>query len=239
MGEKNLVRDVIATCLWQNVYRPTSFRKDKKMDDLKLAALMCSKVCHDLISPVGALSNGVEVLSEDDDPEMREHAMRLLENSAGQAAAKLKFARLAYGSSGSRGAQIDLRDGETAVKELHDGGKINIIWDAPAAAINKDTLKVLMNLTTMACDAIPRGGKLEVVVKITGGAGAATVTAAGPKARLAEETRAGLEGRVAIDELDVRTILPHISGLLARDFGQGIDVYTDEETVKFSFTFPE
>ena len=60
------------------------------MDELKLAALMCSKVCHDLISPVGALANGIEVLQEDDDPEMREHAMKLLETSADQASAKLK-----------------------------------------------------------------------------------------------------------------------------------------------------
>ena len=97
--------------MWQDVYHlnPTS-GETRKMDDLKLAALMCSKVCHDLISPVGALSNGVEVLAEDNDPEMREHAMMLLENSAAQAAAKLKFARLAYGSSGSRGTQIDLDD---------------------------------------------------------------------------------------------------------------------------------
>ena len=208
------------------------------MDDLKLAALMCSKVCHDLISPVGALSNGVEVLAEDDDPERREHAMMLLENSAAQAAAKLKFARLAYGTSGSRGTQLDLREGETAIKELHGGGKINIVWDAPAAPVNKDALKVLMNLSTMACDTIPRGGTLDVVVEISDGKGAATLTAVGPKARLADETRSGLNGKIAIDDLDARTILPHISGLLARDFGQGIDVLAEEEKVKFSFTFP-
>lgn len=209
------------------------------MDDLKLAALMCSKVCHDLISPVGALSNGVEVLAEDDDPEMREHALVLLENSAAQAAAKLKFARLAYGTSGSRGTQIDLREAETAIKELHGGGKINIVWDAPAAPINKDALKVLLNLSSMACDTIPRGGNLDIVVKISEGRGAATLTAVGRRARLADETRAGLDGRVAIDDLDARTILPHICGLLARDFGQGVDVTVDDEMVKFSFTFSE
>lgn len=207
------------------------------MDDLKLAALMCSKVCHDLISPVGALSNGVEVLAEDDDPEMREHALVLLENSAAQAAAKLKFARLAYGVSGVKGSQIDLREAEVAVMELHGGGKINIVWDAPAVPVNKDALKVLLNLTTMACDTIPRGGDLEVVVKLSDEKGVATLKAIGPKARLADETRAGLDGLVAIDDLDARTILPHISGLLARDFGQGIDIHTDDELVKFLFTF--
>ena len=101
------------------------------MDDLKLAALMCSKICHDLISPVGALSNGIEVLADDDDPEMREHAMTLLETSAAQATAKLKFARLAYGSSGSKGIEIDLREAEAAIRELLGGKKINIRWEAP------------------------------------------------------------------------------------------------------------
>ena len=207
------------------------------MDDLKLAALMCSKVCHDLISPVGALSNGVEVLSDDDDPEMREHAMALLENSAAQAAAKLKFARLAYGTSGTRGTEIDLREGEAVVRDLFSGGKIKIIWEAPAVPINKDALKVLLNLAAMACDTIPRGGTLEIAVGISDGEGLATLMAIGPKARLADETRSGLDGRFSIDDLDARTVLPHISGLLARGFGQGVDIHTAEETVKFSFTF--
>ena len=211
------------------------------MDDLKLAALMCSKICHDLISPVGALANGLEVLAEDDDPEMHKHAMTLLEASAAQAAAKLKFARLAYGSSGSKGTEIDLREAEMAVRELLGGGKINIQWDAPAAPFNKDVVKVLVNLAHTACDTIPRGGNLKVtVVSSTSGGnagGSVSLAATGPRAKLADETRAGLDGGVASDDLDVRTVVPWICGVLAREFGQGIDVSVEEETVKFSFTF--
>ncbi len=207
------------------------------MEDLKLAALMCSKICHDLISPVGALANGLEVLAEDDDPEMRQHAMTLLETSAAQAAAKLKFARLAYGSSGSKGTEIDLREAETAVRELLGGGKINIQWDAPAAPINKDVVKVLVNLTLAACDTIPRGGDLKVTVASDTSGGSVSLVACGPRAKLADETRAGLDGGIASDDLDVRTVVPWICGVLARDFGQGIDVSVEEETVKFSFTF--
>lgn len=207
------------------------------MDDLKLAALMCSKICHDLISPVGALANGLEVLAEDDDPEMRQHAMTLLETSAAQAAAKLKFARLAYGSSGSKGTEIDLREAEVAVRELLGGGKINIQWDAPAAPFNKDVVKVLVNLAHTACDTIPRGGDLKVTVASGNTGGSVSLTATGPRAKLADETRAGLDGGVASDDLDVRTVVPWICGVLAREFGQGIDVSVEKETVKFSFTF--
>lgn len=209
----------------------------RTMDDLKLAALMCSKVCHDLISPIGALSNGIEVLTEDNDPEMHRHAMTLLEASAGQAAAKLKFARLAYGTSGSPGSEIDLREAETAIKELLGGGKIDIQWDAPAAAFGKDIVKVLVNLAHAACDAIPRGGVLVVSVVADDKGGQVSLTATGSRARLADETRAGLNGDVAIDDLDVRTVVPYISGVLAREFGQGITIHADEEAVRFSFTF--
>lgn len=207
------------------------------MDDLKLAALMCSKVCHDLISPVGALSNGVEVLTEDDDPEMREHAIALIEASAAQAVAKLKFARLAYGSSGSRGSEIDLGEAETAIRELLGGGKIDIQWDVPAAPLDKDIVKVLVNLAHAACDTIPRGGVLVVSVSSLDKGGQVSLTATGPKAKLANETRAGLNGEVALDDLDARTIVPHISGFLARQFGSGIDIHTEERAVRFSFTF--
>ncbi len=207
------------------------------MDDLKLAALMCSKVCHDLISPVGALSNGIEVLTEDDDPEMHEHAMALLQTSAAQAAAKLKFARLAYGSSGGRGSEIDLGEAESVVRELLGGDKIDIQWDAPAIALGKDVVKVLVNLAHAACDTIPRGGVLVVSVSTHEGGGEVSLTATGPKARLAVETRAGLDGGVAMDELDVRTVVPHISGFLAREFGSGIDIHTEDGVVRFSFTF--
>lgn len=207
------------------------------MDELKLAALMCSKVCHDLISPVGALANGIEVLQEDDDPEMREHAMKLLETSADQASAKLKFARMAYGSAGSMGKEIDLGEAEKAIKDLHGGGKVDIVWNAPGVPVDKDVVKVLVNVSHMAFDCIPRGGTLTVSATVDGAHGSALVQADGPKARLAEEVVNGFAGQVAIDDLDARTIIPHVCGLLARGFGNGIQTHTDEECVKFSFTF--
>ena len=79
---------------------------------LDLAALLCSRVCHDLISPVGAIVNGLEVMEEDKDEETKVFALDLIKKSAKQASAKLQFCRLAFGAAGSAGAQIDLGDAE-------------------------------------------------------------------------------------------------------------------------------
>lgn len=207
------------------------------MDELKLAALMCSKVCHDLISPVGALANGIEVLTEDDDPEMREHAMALLEASAAQAAAKLKYARLAYGASGSMGSQMDLAEAETAIRDLHGGGKVEISWAAPSMTVSKDVVKVLANLAHLSFDILLRGGTLEVRVDVDGTSGRAELVATGPKLKLADEVTRGFAGDIAIDDLDARTVVPHISGILAREFGNGIESTVADERVTLGFTF--
>lgn len=216
---------------------PNKATGEYEMDELKLAALMCSKVCHDLISPVGALANGIEVLQEDDDPEMREHAMTLLDASATQASAKLKFARLAYGSAGSMGREIDLAQAEVAIKDLHGGGKVAINWMAPSVGVDKDVVKVLVNVAHIAFDCIPRGGDLIVKVREEGGHGSADVLAKGTKAKLSDDVVAGFNARISIDDLDARTIIPHVCGLLARGFGDGVMTHAEEDVVKFSFTF--
>src|SRR6201997_5630671 len=94
---------------------------------LDLAALLCSRLCHDLISPVGAIINGLEVMEEDKDEETKTFALNLIKRSAGQAPAKLQFCRLAFGASGSAGAQIDLGDAEKAARGLIEDGKITIV----------------------------------------------------------------------------------------------------------------
>ena len=95
--------------------------KAAALDALDLAALLCSRVCHDVISPVGAINNGLEVLEDERDEQMRGFALDLIRKSARQASAKLQFARLAFGAAGSAGAQIDLRDAETVSRGFVDG----------------------------------------------------------------------------------------------------------------------
>ena len=98
---------------------------------LDLAALLCSRVCHDLISPVGAIVNGLEVMEEDKNEETKVFALDLIKKSAHQASAKLQFCRLAFGAAGSAGAQIDLGDAEKAARGLIEDGKTRLVWNLP------------------------------------------------------------------------------------------------------------
>src|ERR671911_1817572 len=115
------------------------------LDSLDLAALLCSRVCHDVISPVGAIVNGLEVL-EEDDLDMRDFALDLIRKSANQASARLQFARLAFGAAGSAGASIDLGDAEAVARGMFGDDKIAFTWAAPPALFPKDKVKRLLHL---------------------------------------------------------------------------------------------
>jgi histidine phosphotransferase ChpT len=128
------------------------------LDALDLAALLCSRVCHDVISPVGAIVNGLEVLEEDNDPSMRDFALDLIRKSARQASARLQFARIAFGAAGSAGASIDLGDAEAVARGMYQDDKITLSWTAPRALVPKNRVKLLLNLVVLATSAIPRGG---------------------------------------------------------------------------------
>ena len=119
------------------------------LDSLDLSALLCSRVCHDVISPVGAIVNGLEVLEEDNDPSMREFALDLIRKSAHQASARLQFARLAFGAAGSAGAAIDLGDAETVAKGMFQDDKIALTWSSPRVLMPKNRVKLLLNLVML------------------------------------------------------------------------------------------
>src|SRR5579871_5454954 len=131
-------------------------------DSLELAALLCSRVCHDLISPVGAIVNGLEVLDDDPKPEDREFALDLIRKSAKNASARLQFCRLAFGAAGSSGAQIDLGDAQTMSRGHLEDGKTSITWNLPRLLLPKNRVKLLLNMMVIAQQTIPRGGVLTV-----------------------------------------------------------------------------
>src|ERR1700757_2819192 len=124
---------------------------------LDLAALLCSRVCHDLISPVGAIVNGIEVMEEDKDEETKAFALDLIKKSARVASAKLQFCRLAFGAAGSAGAQIDLGDAEKAARGLLEDGKITLVWNLARELLPKNRVKLLLNMLLIAVGTIPRG----------------------------------------------------------------------------------
>src|SRR5271155_426720 len=157
---------------------------------LDLAALLCSRVCHDLISPVGAIVNGLEVLDEGKDEETKTFALELIKKSARAASAKLQFCRLAFGAAGSAGAQIELGDAEKAARGLIEDGKTTIVWNLPRELVAKNRAKLLLNMLMVAVGTIPRGGTLTVDPAGMG----FRVTAAGLNARLPQAAAELLSG---------------------------------------------
>src|SRR5271156_1115843 len=153
-------------------------------DALELAALLCSRVCHDLISPVGAIVNGLEVLDDNPKPEDREFALDLIRKSAKTASARLQFCRLAFGAAGSAGAQIDLGDAQTMARGHLEDAKTKITWNLPRVLLAKNRVKLLLNMMVIAQQTIPRGGMLTVDPIGDGDALSFRVAASGLNARM-------------------------------------------------------
>jgi histidine phosphotransferase ChpT len=130
--------------------------------DLELAALISSKICHDVIGPVGAIYNGLEILDEDDDEEAKSYAMEVIRNVTEQASARLQFARFAFGAAGSAGAMIDLGTAEQISRGFVGKGKHKLVWQSVPGHMAKDKVKLLLNLIASAITALPRGGDIEV-----------------------------------------------------------------------------
>lgn len=193
---------------------------------LDLAALLCSRVCHDLISPVGAIVNGLEVLEEDNDEETKTFALDLIKKSAGQASARLQFCRLAFGAAGSAGAQIELGDAEKTARGLIEDGKTTIVWNLPRELVPKNRAKLLLNMLMVGGGAIPRGGTL-TVDPFEGGY---RVTASGLNARVTAATAELLSGSPT-HPVDAHAIQPLYTGILARDCGLTVSALLDGEAV--------
>lgn len=205
------------------------------LDPLDLAALLCSRVCHDVISPVGAIVNGLEVLEDEKDPEMRGIALDLIRKSAETASARLQFCRLAFGAAGSAGASIDTGDAERVVRGLFAGQKTQLEWNVPRALAPKNNVKLILNLCLIAAGAIPRGGVISVTSRDTdAGAGKGlriTVSAKGPNARLAAPTSALLAGAPEHHSVDAHAIQPFYTGLVARESHMALHVVAEPEIV--------
>jgi histidine phosphotransferase ChpT len=147
-----------------------------------LASLLCSRLCHDLMSPVGALNNGIELLGDETDPEMREKCLELLADSARATANKLKFFRLAFGAGGGFGEEIDTSEAQAALEGLFGAeGKVQLGWVVESEKLPKGAVKLLLNLALLAGDALVRGGRLDVGAERTGGGIELAVRAEGPR----------------------------------------------------------
>src|SRR6202050_2650717 len=153
-------------------------------DALELAALLCSRVCHDLISPVGAIVNGLEVPDDNPKPEDRDFALDLIRKSAKTASARLQFCRLAFGAAGSAGAAIDLGGAQNMARGHLEDAKTSITWNLPRVLLAKNRVKLLLNMMVIAQQTIPRGGMITVDPIGEGEALSFRVAASGLNARM-------------------------------------------------------
>jgi histidine phosphotransferase ChpT len=202
-------------------------------DALDLAALLCSRVCHDLISPVGAIVNGLEVLDDAKNPDDRDFALDLIRKSARNASARLQFCRLAFGAAGSAGAQIDTGDAENMTRGFLEDEKTKVTWNVPRTLQPKNRVKLLLNMLIIAQQTIPRGGTLTVDAQGQGEGAGFRIRAAGLNARLPQNISDQLGG-LHQGAVDAHAVQPYYTRLLAQASGLRASLAMDGDAVVVS-----
>ena len=202
------------------------------MNAIDLAGLLCSRLCHDLLSPVGALNNGLELMADEQDPEMRERCLELLGESARASANKLKFFRIAFGAGGGFGATIDTSEARAALDGLFRAeGKVALGWMVGADSLPKNATKLLLNLALIAGDALVRGGRLDVGAEQTAGGLELAIRAEGPRILLDPTLRATLERGSAGGDVEPRAAGAWLAHSLAAEAGGAIRLSAPEDEV--------
>jgi len=201
------------------------------MESVDLASLLCSRLCHDLMSPVGALNNGIELLVDEQDPEMRERCLELLADSARATANKLKFFRLAFGAAGGFGDEVDTAEARAALEGLlGSDGKIDLGWMVADEKLSKGATKLLLNLALIAGDALVRGGRLDIGAESGANGTEIAIRAEGPRIALdsaiADTLREGAETSV-----EARTAGAWLAHSLAAEAGGAIQLSRPSEEV--------
>lgn len=202
------------------------------MNQLDLAGLLASRLCHDLVGPVGAINNGLEVLVDEPDAELQRQAIELLIHSAGEAARRLKFYRLAFGASGGVAVARNLNEAREAAAGLFEEGKITFDWQEAAAesapALGNQAIKLLLNMIVVGAEALARGGTLSVRLQQAEADLRLLIAAVGPGASLQEDTRRLLAGDSEGIDLQPRSIQPYFTSRLAAELGTDVSAISPE-----------
>ncbi len=188
-------------------------------DSLDLSAILCSRLCHDLVNPVGAVANGVEMLGDEADPDMQEQVLALLDKSARQVSHKLQFFRLAFGAAGGMGATIAMSQIRAAAEPFVSDSKAALDWQPELSEITKDGAKVLLNLVLVAAESLLRGGSVTVSATARSGDIDIQVTAAGERVLLVESVRNALSGEIDLAELDPKAAPAYLARTIAAEVG--------------------
>ena len=203
------------------------------------ASLLCSRLCHDLLSPVGALNNGLELLADETDPEMRARCLELLSESAKASANKLKFFRLAFGAAGGFGETVDSREARAAIEGLFgDNHRVKLGWLVEDAVLPKPAIKVLLNLSLIAGDALVRGGQLDIGAETRGDTVEIVVRGDGPRIVLDSELRQALEDKSADAVITPRAAAAYLVHALVGENGGTLQVSPpDADVLLFGVAF--
>jgi histidine phosphotransferase ChpT len=205
-----------------------------------LAALLCSRLCHDMLSPVGALSNGLELLADEKDPEMRAKVIELLEQSARISTDKLKFFRLAFGAAGGFGEAVPVEEAQDVVAALAaDAKRVTLNWVIEEPSLPKPSVKVLLNLSQIALEALVRGGTLDIGAEKRDGNVEIVARARGDKIAFDETIGRALQGEVDADEITSRTAAAHMIALLAEEMGGGLQYALADNSLVLGAVLPE
>ncbi len=205
-----------------------------------LAALMCSRLCHDMLSPVGALSNGLELLADEQDPEMRARCVELLEQSAKISTDKLKFFRLAFGAAGGFGEAVPVEEAQEVIAALaSDAKRVELNWAIASSSLPKPAVKVLLNLSQIALDALIRGGTLDIGAERRDGNVEIVARATGDRIAFDETIGRALQGDLDPSEISSRTAAAHMIALLAEEMGGGLQYQTSDGALVLGAVLPE
>ena len=203
------------------------------MDNLKFSALLCSRLCHDLASPVGAVNNGVEMLETETDPGLIRQITGLIEQSAAQTTNRLQFYRLAFGAAGGFGSQVGLDHAKAAMEAFFGDQKIEVEFDPGQKTGSPAVVKLLMNLALTAGETIIRGGKLVIEIEDQAAGTRFALRAEAEKIEVGDTIPDALGGKLPVDELDPKSIPAALAAEIARTLGTSINV-TDQSEGGFS-----
>ena len=201
---------------------------------LDLAAILCSRVCHDLIGPVAAVINGLELLEIEDDPAMAKDAVDLIGKSAKSASAKLQFCRLAFGASGSSGGELDTGEAEAAARAMIDTERTKLKWQDAPRKVAKNALKAVLNLCLVAQSCVPRAGTVVVTLLGEGPDAGFRVSAQGANPRMPARVADLLLNRAEGAPVDAHVIHAYYAGCLARSAGLDLAISTSPEEITFA-----
>ena len=204
-----------------------------KLTPSTLAALLCARICHDLVSPVGALGTAIEILDDESNADMHADALDLVKSSSRRASAKLKYLRLAFGAAGSAPGVLATAELQALAADMFADAKPELDFAFHADGLDKSQARLLLNLLMLGVQAVPRGGQVRVVTEPD----ALKIIATGPRARLDEGMARALSGRAPEDGFDGRTIQPFYAGMMAREQGGSCQSAIDGETVTFRADF--